>query len=68
MMPSDRQSDKGLPTTGPPKNHLRGISIIQIKISKFGMRFMIIQIKITNFSKNHTLVIRINLSDFWRLV
>ena len=51
-----------------PENHLRGISIIRIKFSKFGLRFTIIRIKIANFSKNLTLVNRINLADFWRLV
>jgi len=51
-----------------PENHPRGISIIRIKFSKFGLRFTIIRIRIKKISKNLTLIIRINPADFWRLV
>ena len=54
--------------TGSGKNSLRGISIIRIKFSKFGLRYAIIQIKIADFRKNLTLFIQINPADFWRLV
>ena len=51
-----------------PENSLRGIFIIRIKFSKFGPRFTIIRMKIADFRKNLTLLIRINPADFRRLV
>ena len=47
-----------------PESSLRGISIIWINFSKFCLRFTIIRIKIMDFRKNLTLLIRIDPADF----
>ena len=51
-----------------PESSLRGISIIRIKFSKFCQRFTIIRIRIADFRKNLTLLIRIDPANFRRLV
>ena len=66
--PRGNPVDDDVKSSRTPESSLRGISIIWINFSKICLRFMIIQIKIANFRKNLTLLIRKDPADFQRLV